>query len=1070
MKNIGFQENDRILPGVHLSFDISLMLEINKFIIATAAAVVLSTAVLHAQQSLKYEKSNHLYEQAMDLYQKQKYGSAYRAFDKLTIELSDNQHETYVNAYYYKALCAMNLFNRDADYLLRQFVTDHPESPRVKNAYFQLGRYNYRKRKWSKSVKWFANCDVFDLSKEDYNEYHFKLGYALLQLKKPAEAAEHLRELIGVPSNYYAPANYYYGHIAYEEGNYETALLSFLRLKDDPKFSVVTPYYITQIYYFKGEYDSLISVATPLFNNEKTKRRPEIAHLIGDAWFTKKNYEKAAEYYSFFIDHAETKSRADYYRAARALQLSNNDEKALKLYDKAITLDDTLSQKAAYRMGESYLTTGEKKYSRNAFYKAYEIGIIENISENALFNYAKLSYELDYDPYNKAIDAFIEYLKKYPKALRKEEAYSYLVNIYLSSKNYKSALASLETTKHLDPRLRSAYQQLQYNAGLEAFQNGQYQIAINSLELSQKQPENRELLALSDFWIAESWYRNKRYLTAANKYNEFIFRPGAILLKEFQTAHYNIGYAYFRARDYLSAAKWFRKYLTYDELNPAFNHDALIRTGDCYFITKNYLLAEEYYQRAASMEGREQDYALYQLATTQGVLKKKDLKASNLEKLLRDYPNSTYAMGAEYELGQTYMNQGEDNKALKSFNKIIGIEESSEFRKNSLLNIGLIYYNRNENSKALASFEQVVQENPSFRDSREALNRIEDIYRESGDIEGYERYIKTLGFMNVSDAALDSLTYESAELHYMSENCDKSIVAFESYLKKFQTPIFASRAHFYLAECLYNKGDQKKALNNYEYILEKKAGDIAIVEASLRRAAELNYKLNNYALAKQQFEQIVKSAKNNEELEDALWFGLRSAYKVSDYQFIIANYRKYIEAEFGNEQRTIEVEFMAAKSAEKLNKKHRAIALYTSINGRTQSEKSAISLYRISSILYEDKRIDTAEVVIFQLVNHTPTYDKWLAKGLILLSDIYVLREDYFQARATLESIVKNYQGSDEILEEARNKLNMLNELETMSSAPILDSNQVDEIEFDSKYDELFEEEEPIEEEIPGMK
>jgi len=114
------------------------MLEINKFIIATAAAVVLSTAVLHAQQSLKYEKSNHLYEQAMDLYQKQKYGSAYRAFDKLTIELSDNQHETYVNAYYYKALCAMNLFNRDADYLLRQFVTDHPESPRVKNAYFQL--------------------------------------------------------------------------------------------------------------------------------------------------------------------------------------------------------------------------------------------------------------------------------------------------------------------------------------------------------------------------------------------------------------------------------------------------------------------------------------------------------------------------------------------------------------------------------------------------------------------------------------------------------------------------------------------------------------------------------------------------------------------------------------------------------------------------------------------------------------------------------------------------------------------------------------------------------------------
>lgn len=1046
------------------------MTEFNKIIVATILGVFMSMGLLHAQQSLKYEKSNRLYEQAMDLYQKQKYSSAYRAFDKLTGELSDNQHETYINAHYYKALCAMNLFNRDADYLLRQFVINHPESPRVKNAYFQLGLYNYRKQKWSKSVHWFAQCDAFDLSKEDYNEYHFKLGYALLQLKQPAEAAEHFRELIGVPSTYYAPANYYYGHIAYEEGNYEVALLSFLRLDDDPKFSYITPYYITQIYYFKAEYDSLISVGTPLFNNEKTKRRPEIAHLIGDAWFTKNNYEKAEEYYTFFMDHAESVSRADYYRVGRTFHLNNNYSEALRLYDKAITLDDTLSQKAAYRMGECYLKTDEKKYARNAFYKAYQIGIIENIAENALFNYAKLSYELDYDPYNKAIDAFIEYLRKYPNALRKEEAYSYLVNIYLSSKNYKSALASLETTKHLDPRLRSAYQQLQYNAGLEAFQNGQYQIAINNLELSQKQPENRELLALSDFWIAESYYRNNRYLTAANKYNEFIFRPGAILLKEFQTAHYNSGYAYFQTRDYLNAAKWFRKYLTYDNSNSAFFHDALIRTGDCYFITKNYLLAEEYYQKAAMLDGREQDYALYQLATTQGVLKKKEFKASNLEKLLQKYPNSTYAMGAEYELGQTYMNQGEDAKALKSFNKIIATEEPSEFRKNSLLNIGLIYYNRNENSKALASFEQAVRENPSYRDSREALSRIEDIYRESGDIEGYERYIRTLDFMNVSDASLDSLTYESAELHYMSQNCDKSIHAFEAYLKKFETPIFASRAHFYLAECLYNQGEQEKALRNYTFILDSKAGDLAIIEASLRRSAELNFKLAHYVPAQVQFEQISKTAKNNEELEDALWFGLKSANNASDYGFILKNYQKYIEADFGNEQRTVEVEFMAAQSAEMLNKNQQAIALYNSITHQTQSEKSAISLYRISNILFEDKRIDTAEVVIFQLVNHTPTYDKWLAKGLILLSDIYVLREDYFQARATLESIVQNYEGSDEILEEARKKLELLSELETMSSAPILDSAKVDEIEFDSNYDVLFEEEEPVEEEIPGMK
>jgi hypothetical protein len=108
-----------------------------------------------------------------------------------------------------------------------------------------------------------------------------------------------------------------------------------------------------------------------------------------------------------------------------------------------------------------------------------------------------------------------------------------------------------------------------------------------------------------------------------------------------------------------------------------------------------------------------------------------------------------------------------------------------------------------------------------------------------------------------------------------------------------------------------------------------------------------------------------------------------------------------------------------------------------------------------------------------ELAQHTPTYAHWLAKGLILLSDIYVVQEDYFQARTTLESIIANYRGGGEVLETAKIKLENLIELEN-SGFDNPPEPEVEEVSFDNEesendalLDELFEEEQLDEEEIP---
>jgi TolA-binding protein len=69
-----------------------------------------------------------------------------------------------------------------------------------------------------------------------------------------------------------------------------------------------------------------------------------------------------------------------------------------------------------------------------------------------------------------------------------------------------------------------------------------------------------------------------------------------------------------------------------------------------------------------------------------------------------------------------------------------------------------------------------------------------------------------------------------------------------------------------------------------------------------------------------------------------------------------------------------------------------------------------------------------AEERIFANADRYPSFEFWLAKGYILLADIYAANENVFQARETLKSIIDNYSGED-LKTVAREKLEALDKL-----------------------------------------
>src|SRR4030042_7153412 len=98
-------------------------------------------------------------------------------------------------------------------------------------------------------------------------------------------------------------------------------------------------------------------------------------------------------------------------------------DKGIKLLREIGSRSDLLSQNIWYILGDCYLQKGDKKRAQFGFSEASKMNFDKKIREDALFNYAKITYETSYSPFGEAIASFQEYINLFPGSDRIEEAY-----------------------------------------------------------------------------------------------------------------------------------------------------------------------------------------------------------------------------------------------------------------------------------------------------------------------------------------------------------------------------------------------------------------------------------------------------------------------------------------------------------------------------------------------------------------------------------------------------------------------------------------------------------------------
>ena len=980
--------------------------------------LMLASYGVHAQQTFEYRNPENSMKRAAELFDKKLYTAAQEAFASVIAQTDGVSDASRTDAAFYYALCAARLNQRASEFQLQKFIQANPVSVHKVDAKFELALLYFRQKKYKQVVKSFEDLDAFYLSEAQKDEMYYKQGYSYFSINEDDKAAASFFHLIDKVSPYSVGACYYYAHLSYQKKSYETALQNFIKIKDTPEYSSSVPYYISQIYYIQEKFDLLITYATPLLDQANPVHSLEISRMIGEAYFRQMKYAEAIPFLQTYLDNSNKVTREEYYQLGFANYKTGRYAAAIPLMDKTVTLDDAMTQNAYYLLADCFLRAGKKQNARNAFRLSSQMVYDQEIQENALFSFAKLSYELSIQ--SDAVDAFQKYKKLFPQSNRIDLVNQYLAGIFLTTRNYKDALAAMENIQKKSEQMKTAYQRTAYFRGLEFFSDVKYSEAIVLFEKAMIYPKDPLLSAQANYWEAESYYNMKNYAEAIKSYKDFLFSPQAINLSLFNTANYNTGYCYFKLEDYTNAAVAFRKYIKSNEgkgeqLDLAKNNDALLRLADCYFITHDYSQAAEYYDQGLAQKAMASDYALFQRGMIAGIQNKQREKIEFLQQLVDRYIKSPYFDDALYELAHSSFIIGDNDKALSLFQKVVTDYPKSSYVPKCLDGSGLIYFNNKQDMEAMTAYKQVVKDYPGTAEARTALQGIKNIYVSEGNAAEYLTYAATVPFADNTRSVQDSVTYEAAEVVYMKGDANASLKAMGDYLDTFSDGSFLLNATFYKAECQYRLKQTEWALKGYEVVIA--APRSTFTETSLLRAAALYFKVPDYAKALTSFIALQSSSELRSNIVEAEIGKMRCYYQLKDFENAFQSAEKVDTLEKVTPELHSESRLIVGKSALLKAEPDTALALKVlSEISKENSERGAEAKYLLAQIHYKQTQYAESQKSVFELVNQVPSYDDWIARGFILLADTYLAQNDIFQAKATLQSVITNYDGDDKIV------------------------------------------------------
>jgi TolA-binding protein len=901
---------------------------------------LLSTQGIQAQATLNNNAEDSYYRAGLELFDKQKYGAAQKAFQEyirlatLAGTQSGPGNLKVVDAQYYSGICALYLFNPDAEVQIDRFIAAHPQHPKAVLAYYELGQFYFTKKDYPRAIEYFGKIDTEQLSLEQTIDMKFKLGYAYFSAQDFEKAGPSFDDLKRSNHKYTAAANYYSGYINYKLGHYDEALKDLKKAEKDPAYQNEVPYMVANVYYKQQRYDELLAYTESIIGKpelqptttEKTKGAKKSGKVLPDKTLPGRAPSNKTPAKSSSGGKATGKPGV----AGQGTTTSPDETPEETPNNGGATV------KTIKNADELFLLTAEAYYRKG--------------------DYAKAA------PYFKQYAATNKNARSKPAP---EIQYRIAYAQYLT----KDYAAAADAFKSIASGRDSIGQYSAYYLGMAYLQTNNKPFALQAFDQARKAKFNKQVQE-------ESFFNYAKVLGDLDNNADAI-----VVLKEFLKAYPNskyeseanelLGESYMNTNNYTEAITHIETLKTRTPRTDAAYQRVTYNQGVTNFNNDHLLEAITFFDKSLSSP-REGDLVL----------------AANFWKgeaysVNRQYEDAISSYGAVFRKTDEGMKANTDDYALKS-----------------RYGIGYAYYNRKEYDKAAVHFREYISRSKSAVNKvgtsqlnyNDALIRLADCYYIQKD---YNDAVATY------DLAIAQNTVDKDYAYYQKGNIlgiqGKDAEARQALDKVTQSPQsrYADGAQFQKAQITFEKGDYSGAVTQYSQLIESKPNSSFVPFALQRRAiaysnlqqydkaiADYQRVLNQYSTSKVAnsallgLQETLTNAGRTEEfnaalakykqanpqdnsLENVEFEAAKNLYFGEKYQKAVESLLSYLKT-YPNNSLAYDAKFYLGESYYRLNDRTNAMKYHQAVIADNQSPNVGKAITRLAELEYASKNYPNA--------------------------------------------------------------------------------------------------------------
>lgn len=756
---------------------------------------------------------------------------------------------------------------------------------------------------------------------------------------------------------YYEEAQYYLGYCAYLQGNLEEAENRFSMLGSQTKYEPSITYCKMQMKYAKGDYAGAMADASTL-----------------------RQFNQSAK---FALNEAQE------------VELTRIEAECL-------------------------MSQGKNKQAK-AKYKYYLEQAKENmIVPSSAYNAALLAYqegEYDYarQTLSKATGA--------KDATTRQSAYMLLGQCYLKKDEINQARMAFSQAANIsngDSKIKEA---ATYNVVSCVHQTTQspWGDEVEMLENYLNEYPNSQYADRVSGYLVETYSTTRNYDAALQSIAK-IKKPSQKILQAKQRLLTQQGLTYYVNGDYNAAVSSLSQSINLGNLDASNYQQALYWRGETYFQQGKYD------------------------QTVQDMFDFNDAKTSSTDPSL--------AAGAYYTLGYTRMQQKMYDKAITNFERYTSQpnQRGTATYTDALLRLGdCHYYNRNfptaESYYKNAAASTQDEDRASYALHQEALMMgVQKKY--ANEQKALDELIRRFPQSGYADDAY--LAKGRTSLLQMRN--EEAIKSFQQVIAQYPESDKAPAAAVELAMTYNNMGRTDDAVKAYKKVAETYPGteeavtaiqDLKAIylnrndvdgfaqflktsgvstEMSNHEQDSLNFVAAYRLLDEGQTQEAYKRMQSLTAQQtsatvrhEALPNATILAFNEKEYNVVIDNYQTMQKLGGYTASTMAGTQLLAAKSYNATGNRMDAIALLREVSADTRMQAGAEAKYDLAQIYYDSNQLGDAENTINEMLATGTPHAYWMARCVILLSDITAKRGDIFSSQEYLKSLRQNYTTDDDI-------------------------------------------------------